>query len=382
MTSTYKVLELDATRLTQAFIQDWLDLESHALEQNIYLSYYFAMPAIKELSKHEKPIFIAIYNTTVITSKLVGLAIVVDKPGCTDFPLRHIACYESIHSYLSGILLDRASSEEAAKAFFSYLADSKRPWHGLRINHWCSDSIQGMLMQNAAFECGIRWSKLHSFERAYIEPKLSGEQSYLLSHTAAGGKDIDRRIRRLNELGNLKHRVLRGPDVTQNTIEKFIQLEDRDWTRQAKTSLLATGHVSFFRQVCEPLISKSRIFVSEILIDEQPIASAFNFIAGDYGFAFKIGWDQRLSKMSPGIINELWFMRDINTVCGDLKQIDSGASAGSFIEKIWPSRRTISTGFFVTSIQGRAALSAIGYAKSIRNNFKNLYKNSIKKPTI
>ena len=154
--------------------------------------------------------------------------------------------------------------------------------------------------------------------------------------------------------------------MTDGTIDSFLTLEDRDWAREQKTSLLAAGHDTFLRQVCEPLRDASRIFVSELLLNGTPIASAINFTAGNNGFAFKIGWDQKLAKVSPGIVNELHFMRNVGQSCANLAQIDSGASAGSFIDKIWPDRTTISSGIFVTSCRGRWMARAIELARACK----------------
>lgn len=365
--------ELDPLNLPEGFAQEWISLESRCLEPNIYLSPHFCLPAMKELTPDLKPIAIAIYTRQAITPVLIGLAIVVICPPRRDFPLPHLMCFESMHSYLSGLLLDRTHASSAAASIFKYLKKPKAPWHGLRVNNWFSSGVQGKLMKSEAQKAAVLWHEMQSYERACIFPSDSNEIAYQASYKAAGGKDMDRRIRRLKELGDLQFRVLRGADITQQTIESFLMLEDREWTREAKTSLLAVGHDTFLREVCKPLMRESRVFVSEILINNQPVASSLNFIAGDHGFAFKIGWDQALAKMSPGIINELWFMRDIRSICSDLQQIDSGASSGSFIEKIWPNRKTISSGIFITTSRGRVAVNMISYAKKIKA--KLIHKN-------
>jgi hypothetical protein len=370
--SLYAISELLPSHVTDEFVQEWVALESRALEPNVYLSPHFSLPAIKHLAPELKPSIIAIYSRQLDRSRLVGLAIVVLCPPRRDFPFKHLMCFESIHSFLSGILLDRDVAVPAANKFFEYLLKPGAPWHGLRINNWRGSGVQGDVMHAAAKSHGVKWCQAQSFNRAVLEPASVNETAYQTSYTAAGGKDMDRRVRRLRELGEVSTRVLRGSQVTDDTVACFLALEDREWARQTKTSLIAAGHETFFKDLCRPMIDESRVFVSEILINGRPVASTFNFIAGNYGFAFKIGWDQSLAKMSPGIINELWFMRDASTSCNELRQIDSGASAGSFIEKIWPGRTTISSGIFITSSRANWVTRGLEVARKARSKIQRL----------
>ncbi|MFM2406676.1 MAG: hypothetical protein RL223_4556, partial [Pseudomonadota bacterium] len=56
-------------------------------------------------------------------------------------------------------------------------------------------------------------------------------------------------------------------------------------------------------------------------------------------FAFKVGWDPELRKFGPGMLNEIEFIRQGRERCPNLTMFESGASADSFISKLWPGRR-------------------------------------------
>ena len=59
-------------------------------------------------------------------------------------------------------------------------------------------------------------------------------------------------------------------------------------------------------------------------------------------------YDERYRKCNPGIINEVQFLED-NPLKHVLVHLDSGASAGSFVESIWPGRRLLVSGKWVVS---------------------------------
>jgi hypothetical protein len=362
----FDVLEHDPLLLPTGFHSDWQSLEERALEPNFYLSPYFALPAVQHLAAKHSPKIYAVHVLESQVKKLVGLAILGKSGSRKEFPLPQMVAYHSPHSYLSGFLLDAEYGKQALQCLFEFLQQSRVHGDGIWLQDWQSDSPQGRMIHSVASEAGMVWHSLYSYERAILRPAKVDDEQYRKSLTNAGGKDLERRIRRLKELGEISSRVLWGKQVTEDTIDRFLALEDREWAREQKTSLLAAGHETFLRQVCEPLRDASRMFVAELLLNGDPIASTINFTAGNQGFAFKIGWEQKLAKFSPGIVNELWFMREVNQSCSHLTQIDSGASADSFINKIWPDRTTLSTGIFVSSMRGKLVSRAIELARAVK----------------
>jgi len=367
-TGSTSVIELDARNLRPQFVQEWAELEHRALEPNIYLSPFFVLPALSELTPDAKPILFAVYLQETKTRKLIGVALFTLSSPRRYFPLPHLVAYQSEHSYLSGILIDSISSKQATHALLTHLAKPATKWKAVRFGDCRMSGEQGQLIQEISAARGTHWHELYAYERAILRPHTVDGVAYEACIQRVGGKDMNRRIRRLSDLGQVTSRVLKGAEVTDEVITQFLKLEDREWTRQSKTSLLAAGHERFMREVCNNLRQNSRIFVYELLLNKQVIASAMNFRSGEAGFAFKIGWDQAYAKMSPGIINEIWFMRDSPTQCSDCLYIDSGASEGSFIDKVWPDRVKISTGLISTSRAGNWTMWVIEGIKSVRTS--------------
>ena len=362
---------LEPGQLPEGFQQQWIDLETRALEPNIYLSPHFLLPALRELTPQTKPLIFAVFSDTGggvgvgAPSKLVGLAVFEVSGPQRYFPLPHLVAFKSIHSYESGVLIDQDCSEAVLHRLFSYLVKSNGRWHGLRFDDCRLDGTQGQLMLRVAATYAISLNTRYSYERAVLHPAAIDAAAIEASLQRAGGKDLTRRIKRLNEQGEVRFRVLRGEGVTDSTINTFLALEDREWAREAKTSLLAAGHGEFIRQVCDGLRAEARVFIYELLLNEEVIASALNFSAGKKGFAFKIGWNQAYAKVSPGIINELWFLRDAPVHCADFEEIDSGATAGSFIDKVWPDRIRLTSGIFVSSVSGKLVVRMLEAARAV-----------------
>jgi CelD/BcsL family acetyltransferase involved in cellulose biosynthesis len=99
----------------------------------------------------------------------------------------------------------------------------------------------------------------------------------------------------------------------------------------------------------------NQVFFCELLLGTTVIASTCNFISGNNGFAFKIGWDPEYWEFSPGIINEMELMRNAGSQLASLETIDSGATEDSFINSYWGNRKilfngAITFGSFATNV--------------------------------
>ena len=99
---------------------------------------------------------------------------------------------------------------------------------------------------------------------------------------------------------------------------------------------------------------------------EQPLAAKVNFRGGNGAFAFKIGFDERFSRFSPGIHLELGmidhFHRD-----DSLQWLDSCAEGSNeMINRLWPDRRAIEIVSYTRGARGATARAALLAARQAR----------------
>ena len=144
------------------------------------------------------------------------------------------------------------------------------------------------------------------------------------------------------------------------------------WKAEEKTSLLRRRQDQFFREMIDGFARHGRAFFTELTLGNKVIASTSNLISGNAGFAFKIGWDTGLARMSPGILNEAEFIRNVPDLFPDLEYIDSGAEEGSFIENLWSDRQTLVSGFYATKKLSGTILNGLNTLRGIRDRAFNL----------
>jgi hypothetical protein len=176
----------------------------------------------------------------------------------------------------------------------------------------------------------------------------------------------------LERKGNVEWRTLYGPEVKDSNIESFLQLEHKGWKAEKGTSIRSSfSHEAFFREMVEGFRRRGRLFFTELLLNGIVIASTTNLVSGDVGFAFKIGWDPAHSDSSPGLMNELAFVRGVNGPCRNLSFIDSGAENGSFVDSLWIARRELTSGMFGITSLGRLVLSGTDRLRNVKHRWLN-----------
>lgn len=171
-------------------------------------------------------------------------------------------------------------------------------------------------------------------------------------------KEIARTRRRLQEQGDLKWRLVRSADITDRSIETFLDLENQGWKGEAGSSLLSNPkEAQFIRRCINALREHDEVFLTELLLNDEVVATTVNFSSRDAAFAFKVAWKQALAKLAPGILNEVFFVEHIAAHGASFTCIDSGAVSDSYISALWPGRLPMFTGYLA---RGRRARLLVG----------------------
>lgn len=365
--ATARALALD--EISPTLKRQWVELADHALEPNVFLSPVFVLRAARHLTPRARPLVLAI-TAPRPGGRLIGLSVFRHCARTRRFPLPHLVGYRSRHTYLGGMLLEARRPDIAADALFAFLASSDNHWHGVAFEELDARGAMGYALRDAAVRRGATWTEFDRMRRAFLDPvELADEPHALLSRRRR--RDLERRERRLAELGRVSWRLLVGRDVDRDVVDRFIALEHRGWKGQRGSSLQARpDDRRFFEEVSVRLRERGQVFFTELAVDGRVIASTSNFLAGGAGFAFKIGWDDAYRKYAPGLLSEYLLLREGGDFLRRLRFFDSGAEEGSYLEALWPGRRELSAGAFATSAAARTALAGVRVARGMRQRIR------------
>jgi CelD/BcsL family acetyltransferase involved in cellulose biosynthesis len=350
-----RVREVRPAALSPDDIAAWLDLESRALEPNLYLSPHFVLPALRHLEPADGTVIAFVEEDPPRDRTVRAAAVLQPRRPILAMPMPHRCAYLSPHSYLSGVLV----AADDPRRYLEALLRHRHGFfgHALVLESCAVDGPADRLLVDIAAASRMHRSESNAYLRAAMRPREMGE-AYLAGPLSSRSKKLRSQKKKLGELGTVRFEVLRGRAVDGAAIERHLALEHMGWKGESGTSMRShPGHEAFFREMSAALAAADRALFMQLSLGDQVIASASNFTAGTMGFAFKIGFDPRFSQFAPGIMCEMEFLRCAPEVAGHLESFDSGAVAGSYLEGMWPDRRRIATVAYSTSAPGRLVLA-------------------------
>lgn len=357
---------LPITQVDAPFVAEWLDLEARAVEGNMFLSPHFVLPAVRYLTR-ARVLLLAIFRRDGSHEHLIGLGAFVARPPTTRFPLPHLDAFRSPHTFLTGMLLDRDNHLLALEALGAYLSSHTVQWCGIEFRNKLADAALSHIHREHGPAFPLRWSEYSRQRRAVLHRDTVAELHDALFAEGSLGKDLRRKRQRLNKLGRSDTRVLVGMEVTSETIETFLRLENMGWKGENQSSLLSQSkHADFFRDMARRFAADGRAFFCELLLDGRVIASSSNFVSGRTGFAFKIGWDPEFASAGPGLLAELELMRWLGGGGLDIDYVDSGSVEDAYIQRLWKSSTYLASGVLVGGNVGAAILPALNAARSVK----------------
>ena len=364
--SRYLARILAPTEVTSSLISAWDKLEARAVVPNAFMSPYFVMPALRYLESCADTFGLFIEKSSAGLSDLVGVALFQVRKPTRRFPLKHLAAFKSVHSYLSDFLLDREHASSALREIFCYLRAQRYRWHGLHLNNFSGDYLLTEEAQAVASELGVRWNLFEQWSRAVLFEKEYGEKA-LAQIPKRRIKTHQKNLKKLEELGKVEWVFTRQTDSLQTLAEEFVRLEHSGWKGDEGTSLYSNpNHLRFFYEMVAGFNKTGRSFFTELRLNGKSIASTTNFISGKAGFGFKLGWDSAYARFGPGIMNEIETVKHAAEVLSDLEYIDSSAAPASYISDLWPGRRAICEGVFSLTAAGNIALASVETARKLK----------------
>lgn len=344
----------------------WAALEARAIEPNAFLSPHFVIPSARHLTPEQVPHVVIVERQVGASRALVGVAVFTEQGATRQVPVRRLVGYRSRHSFLSGLLLDRACPEPALEAILSFARQTFPRCGAVNLEQVWSDGPLAAPDGLASKASNFKPLRTETTPRAILRPADCEAQLHDKA-LARRIRDLDRRQRRLSQLGHLEWRCHRADGIPAESIEAFLELENMGWKGDERSSLRSRPEdEAFFREMVAGFASQRRVVFAELTLNGVPIASICNLVSGKVGFCFKIGWNPEFRSTSPAMINELEFMRNAATSFGDIEFFDSGASAESFINDLWLARRDLSTILVPTGTIGAGTLHAASWVGQLK----------------
>jgi CelD/BcsL family acetyltransferase involved in cellulose biosynthesis len=217
--------------------------------------------------------------------------------------------------------------------------------------------------------------------RALLAPR-EGERAHYLQRALSARrlKELRRLGRRLGEFGALLFAATTDPPALDAAVDDFLTLEASGWKGAAGTAALADDAVcDFVRAAVQALAREGKVVINRILVDGSAIAAAITLSSADCAWFWKIAYDERFARYSPGVLLTLALTENLLDDAG-LASADSCASADHpMIDHIWRERLPLCDLLIALRPQASFSLArrlerlrgaAIAAARRLRDKFR------------
>lgn len=322
---------MDIATLTPPQREAWRDLAGRACVPNPFNEPDFVEAAVRGFDRPR-----------------VGVLVVADEHGWrAAMPVlrvrrwRHVpgpllVSWRHPYCYLATPLVEREDPEAVLAALLA--RGSAEPGVlGLML-----DWIDGAGPVGAGLAAGVRRApgslRIEVFARAVLERRP--ENDYLARAASIKHvRELERKRRRLeDEIGGLELHDRAGED---GAVARFLELERSGWKGRAGTAMISAHHGRLFAEVCESYAAANRLQLLALESDRATVAMTCNLLAGDGIFCFRMAFDERFARFSPGmhlvLANVDRFHRRSSATW-----MDSCASAdNAMLNRLWPDRRAL-----------------------------------------
>jgi CelD/BcsL family acetyltransferase involved in cellulose biosynthesis len=211
---------------------------------------------------------------------------------------------ENVCDYQDMIVASNHQSE-FFKAILAYL--NKRKIHSLELAALRPDAVSLIELPNIARQMG--YGVVCTPVAFSYEIKLPRTwESYL---KMLGGKqrhEIRRKLRRLNEAGQIKYRVIHRSDEISEHMDVFFSMFKA--SRPDKSEFLTHQMVSFFQLLAQRTARQGFLKMSFLDIDQVPAAGVMCFDYNDTIFLYNNGYDPRFGHLSVGFLSKVYSIKD------------------------------------------------------------------------
>jgi CelD/BcsL family acetyltransferase involved in cellulose biosynthesis len=205
-----------------------------------------------------------------------------------------------------------------------------REWDVMDLYPIPSEDENRLIIKSIIDESKYRISEETYYINWYIEDINYSGDEYLSKRDKDVRHEVKRRRKRLEELGNLEFKVIKGDDKeVEKYIDLYYQVYRKSWKKGERIG------PNFHRDLMRFAADKGWLRLGFLFLNSVPIASQLRIVYKDYCYFLKTAYDDAYKKYGPGTImlaEMIAYLID----CEGIKKIDFGPGDESY-KSSWAS---------------------------------------------
>lgn len=312
------VVEVRSLAEMAAMRDAWTALSVRALETNVFYEPAFVLAAGRHLGAQP-----ARFAAVRQGEALLGLfPLAQRRPGLSRG-------WSMMFTPYGAPLVDRERAQAVLSAYLHWMRGESG---GMLFPQIDVDGPFGLALRVAADRGGSPLSRLDEHRRAALLP---GDGSALSPRRA---KEMRRLAKRLGETGALRvERATTPPDVAA-ALTTFLALERMGWKGRAGSALASQpGTEAFVQGMTTDLAAAGGCRIDVLYAGSTPVAAGIVLRSGGRASFWKIAYDERFARFSPGVLLTLDLI-EAQHACGAALTDSCAIADHPMIDALWPSR--------------------------------------------
>jgi CelD/BcsL family acetyltransferase involved in cellulose biosynthesis len=179
--------------------------------------------------------------------------------------------------------------------------------NSLDLNSVRTDSK--VLTQLTTVARGLECEVSCTAEDVTLELDLPGTwEEFLGELTGKQRHEVRRKLRRLNEAGDINHRVVENYREIMDEMETFLALFGL--SRSDKAAFMTTQMATYFRSLAETMAKENLLKLFFLDLDGVPAAAVMCFDYNSTVYLYNNGYDGRFSSLSIGLLSKVLTIKE------------------------------------------------------------------------
>ncbi len=328
------------------YVQRWQALAASALEPNVFYEPWQIMPGLQALNDAPRLELMLVLDEASEPPSLCGVFPMERSANYRGLPLPSLRMWQHKYVFLCTPLVSRNHAHDTLHSFLTWLASPQAHCEVLSLQGMRADGPFAGVLKHALDDLKRPHFQQGRFDRALLEVDAAQDSRAYLDGALSKkkSKEYRRLVQRLGEQGDMRFdRLLPGADA-QPWLDEFLGLEASGWKGREGSAFASTEpDRRYFTEVITQAHARGRLGLFALRLDGVAIAMKCNFIGPDGAWAFKIGFEEKYAKYSPGVLLELESIRSAFDE-PSFPWMDSCAKPDHpMIDHLWRSGRTIET---------------------------------------
>lgn len=320
--------------------QAWRDLAARAIEPNVFYEPSFALAAA--------PVFGADAGAVLVWSNGAPKTLLGFFPARLKgwrhgaFPTL-LAGWTHPFAPLGTPLVDSGHAEAVIASWLDCLTENPSNPALLLMPLLPEEGPFATALDQVLARRGAAVARLDRHRRAMLVPGADRGEYLRSALSAKMRKELNRRRRRLADLGPVEHTVVENPAGIGAALEDFMALEARGWKGRIGTAMAQQPEIrAFARQAIPMLAAEGKARADRLTVGGRLIAATIALRSGSTVWGWKTAYDESCHRFSPGVQVILDLTQDL-LEDPTIARIDSGATPDHpMIDHLWRERLALS----------------------------------------